>query len=64
MSVSIHEMRYRLSPSQFQLQRLLDAFEKEQKSYGDESKRSIQMLEVSDAVFRTTCTNTGIHTQI
>uniref|UniRef100_A0A915AGL0 RING-type domain-containing protein n=1 Tax=Parascaris univalens TaxID=6257 RepID=A0A915AGL0_PARUN len=45
MSVSIHEMRYRLSPSQFQLQRLLDAFEKEQKSYGDESKRSIQMLE-------------------
>ncbi|VDM43496.1 unnamed protein product [Toxocara canis] len=45
MSVSIHEMRNRLSPSQFQLQRLLDAFEKEQKSYGDESKRSIQVLE-------------------
>ncbi|VDK42032.1 unnamed protein product [Anisakis simplex] len=44
-AMPIHEMRYRFSPSQFQLQRLLDAFEKEQKSFGDESKRSIETLE-------------------
>lgn len=37
---------YRSSLPQFQLQRLLDAFEKERKSFSDESKRSIRSLEV------------------
>ncbi|KAM3716239.1 RING finger protein [Dirofilaria immitis] len=36
---------YRSSPPQFQLQRLLDAFEREQKSFNDESTRSIRALE-------------------
>ncbi|KAL3986058.1 Zinc finger C3HC4 type (RING finger) family protein [Acanthocheilonema viteae] len=36
---------YRSSLPQFQLQRLLDAFEKEQKSFNDESTRSIRALE-------------------
>uniref|UniRef100_A0A915Q1D8 RING-type domain-containing protein n=1 Tax=Setaria digitata TaxID=48799 RepID=A0A915Q1D8_9BILA len=40
---SIYE--YRSNPPQFQLQRLLDAFEKEQKSFNDESTRSIRALE-------------------
>ncbi|VIO99382.1 Uncharacterized protein BM_BM833 [Brugia malayi] len=43
VTTSSHE--YRSSPPQFQLQRLLDAFEKEQKSFNDESKRSICALE-------------------
>lgn len=44
MTSSFHE--YRSGPPQFQLQRLLDAFEKEQKSFSDESTRSIRALEV------------------
>ncbi|EFO13654.2 hypothetical protein LOAG_14874 [Loa loa] len=41
---SPHEY-HRSNLPQFQLQRLLDAFEKEQKSFNDESKRSICALE-------------------
>ncbi|VDK83884.1 unnamed protein product [Litomosoides sigmodontis] len=37
--------KYRSCLPQFQLQRLLDAFEKERKSFSDESKRSIRSLE-------------------
>ncbi|VDO49754.1 unnamed protein product, partial [Onchocerca flexuosa] len=43
VTTCFHE--YRSSPPQFQLQRLLDAFEKEQKSFNDESTRSIRALE-------------------
>lgn len=42
---SLHELRVRPS-APFQLQRLLDAFDKERKNFSEESKRSVQMLEV------------------
>ncbi|VDM99072.1 unnamed protein product [Thelazia callipaeda] len=48
MSTSLHE--YRSTLPQFQLQRLLDAFEKEQKSFNDESTRSIRALEVNSTL--------------
>ncbi|VDN55971.1 unnamed protein product [Dracunculus medinensis] len=41
---SLHELRVRPS-APFQLQRLLDAFDKERKNFSEESKRSVQMLE-------------------
>ncbi|CAG9537850.1 unnamed protein product [Cercopithifilaria johnstoni] len=43
LTSSFHE--YLSNPPQFQLRRLLDAFEKEQKSFNDESTRSVRALE-------------------